>query len=119
MSTREETRQIRLASWQEVFRDRAASGMSVKNYCLANNISKNSYFYWQNIARKNALNTASSVSPRFAELSAPEDSYPRKNTPVAVNDTVIIDIGNASVRVSEGISRELLTLVVEVMSHAR
>ena len=32
MSTREETRQLRLASWQQIFADRAASGLSVKDY---------------------------------------------------------------------------------------
>lgn len=30
MSTREDPRQLRLASWQQIFADRAASGLSVK-----------------------------------------------------------------------------------------
>ena len=52
MSTREETRQLRLASWQQIFADRAASGLSVKDYCEANNLKRDQYFYWLSIARK-------------------------------------------------------------------
>ena len=52
MSTRKETRQIRLASWKQIFADHAASGLSVRTYCEANNIKRDQYFYWQTIARK-------------------------------------------------------------------
>lgn len=52
MSTREEPRQLRLASWQQIFADRAASGLSVKDYCEANNLKRDQYFYLQSIARK-------------------------------------------------------------------
>ena len=34
------TRQIRLKEWTEVFRDRAESGMLVKDYCDAHGITK-------------------------------------------------------------------------------
>lgn len=44
MSTREEPRQLRLASWQQIFADRAASGLSVKDYCEANNLKRDQYF---------------------------------------------------------------------------
>ena len=55
MSTREETRQLRLAAWKQIFADHAASGLSVRAYCEANNIKRDQYFYWQSIARKAAL----------------------------------------------------------------
>lgn len=55
MSTRAETRQLRLEAWKQIFADHAASGLSVKAYCEANNIKKDQYFYWQSIARKAAL----------------------------------------------------------------
>lgn len=51
MATRAETRRICLAQWNKIFSDRASSGLSVKDYCAQNNISRDSYFYWQNIAR--------------------------------------------------------------------
>jgi len=38
MSTREETRQLRLASWQKIFADRATSELSAKDYCETNNL---------------------------------------------------------------------------------
>lgn len=68
MSTRAETRQLRLEAWKQIFADHAASGLSVKAYCEANNIKKDQYFYWQSIARKAALAEMPEKSSGFALL---------------------------------------------------
>lgn len=52
MSTREETRQLRLEAWKQIFADHAASGLSVKAYCEANNIKKDQYFYCSQLPGK-------------------------------------------------------------------
>ena len=72
MSTRAETRQLRLASWQQIFADRAASGLSVKDYCEANNLKRDQYFYWLSIARKNALAAMPENTFGFALLEEPK-----------------------------------------------
>lgn len=72
MSTREGTRQLRLASWQQIFADRAASRLSMKDYCEANNLKKDQNFYWQSIVGKNALVTMPENTPGFALLEAPK-----------------------------------------------
>ena len=48
-------RQLRLTYWQQIFADRAVSGLRVKDYYEANNLKRDQYFYLQSIARKNAL----------------------------------------------------------------
>ena len=72
MSTREEIRQIRLASWKQIFADHAASGLGVRAYCEANNIKRNQYFYWQVIARKAALTETPEKSAGYALLEPSE-----------------------------------------------
>lgn len=78
MSTREEPHQLRLASWQQIFADRTASGLSVKDYCEANNLKKDQYFYWQPIARKNVLAAMPENTSGYHLLMVPE----RNNLPM-------------------------------------
>ena len=56
MNTRDEVRQMRIREWKKVFEDKAASGLSAKEYCQQNGIGKDQYFYWQKIVRESVLN---------------------------------------------------------------
>ena len=38
--------QIKLERWREIAAKCQASGLSVKEWCLSNNVSKDQYFYW-------------------------------------------------------------------------
>ena len=57
MATRTETRQIRLAQWRKIFHQKAESDLTAKEFCAINNISKDAYYYWQNLVRREALAT--------------------------------------------------------------
>lgn len=114
MSTSEETRQLRLASWQQIFSDRVASGLSVKDYCEANNLKRDQYFYWQSIARKNALAAMSEKAPGFALLEPP------KQESATLGDTLLgitIEFGNIRLSLADGIRKEQLAAVLEVITH--
>jgi len=52
MNTRELTAEGRLAHWAQVLRERAASGETVKDFCLTRGITRNTYFYWQRKLRE-------------------------------------------------------------------
>ena len=57
---------------RKVFEDKAASGLSAKEYCQQNGIGKDQYFYWQKIVRESVLNE---IKPnRFTELPVPVSS---------------------------------------------
>ena len=47
MSSKSIIDQAKLASWASMFSDQKASGLSVAEWCLQNNISKNRFFYWK------------------------------------------------------------------------
>lgn len=51
MTTRTETRRIRLAQWHKIFQQKAESGLTAKEFCAINNISRDAHFYWQNLVR--------------------------------------------------------------------
>lgn len=115
MSTREETRQLRLASWQQIFAERAASGLSVKDYCEANNLKRDQYFYWQSIARKNALAAMPENTPGFALLEPPkqESATPGGDTLPGIT----IELGNIRLSLADGTRKEQLAAVLEVITH--
>ena len=72
MNTRDEVRRMRIREWKKVFEDKAASGLSAKEYCQQNGIGKDQYFYWQKIVRESVLNE---IKPnRFTELPVPVSS---------------------------------------------
>lgn len=118
MSTREETRQLRMAAWKQIFADHAASGLSVRAYCETNNIKRDQYFYWQAIARKAALAEMPERPSGFALLEPPE----QRNDPAASSPELLpgmpIESGKIRITLAEGIRREQLAAVLGVITDA-
>jgi hypothetical protein len=65
MSSREITREFRLAQWMQTIRERGESGETVNEFCERIGVSRDSYYYWQRIIRKAARN-------QLAELNSPK-----------------------------------------------
>ena len=109
MDTRLETRQYRLNKWADIIHDRCESGMNVSEYCHMHDISKNAYYYWLKKLKENVLETSGIT---FAEIT------PCSND--AENDRrlkgISVNIGGAVINIPEGSSKELLSMVVEVLN---
>ena len=73
MNTREEIREMRIREWKKVFEDKAASGLSAKEYCQRNGIGKDQYFYWQKIVRESVLDEIK--TNKFTELPVSSDMF--------------------------------------------
>lgn len=117
MSTREEPRQLRLASWQQIFADRAASGLSVKDYCEANNLKRDQYFYWLSIDRKNALAAMPENTSGFALLEEPKQEPATTGFSQDQLPGITIELGNIRISLADGIRKEQLAAVLEVITH--
>jgi len=72
MNTQEIKRDVRLANWANIVKERTQSGLSVEEYCFQNGITKNMYYYRLRQVRKSAINTPSG---RFVELAIPNDTH--------------------------------------------
>ncbi len=55
MDTRKVASEYRLAKWAQRIQERQESGQSIKEYCAAEGVSRNTYFYWLKKLRQNAL----------------------------------------------------------------
>ena len=120
MTTRTETRQIRLAQWRKIFQQKEESGLTAKEFYTQNNISKDSYYYWLNLVRQEAL--AKVNQPALVELKTPI----LKRDPVNLthmdqpnnSNSLSIVINGATINVNSETSKELLSMVLEVVSNA-
>ncbi len=117
------TRQIRLKEWTEVFRDRAESGMMVKDYCDAHGITKDAYYYWLRKVREAAIESS---GIELVELEEPQgaDDEKRQNDPAAGSidkfiTEAVINTGTTSISVNRATPKELLTMLMEVCGDAK
>jgi len=52
MESREIAENYRISQWAEIMHERAASGETVKDFCVRKGIGKHKYYYWQQKLRK-------------------------------------------------------------------
>lgn len=114
------THEMRLMKWTSIIRECRSSGMTVKSWCLENNVNEKQFYYWQRRVREEAygaLEKAESYrQPNFVQLSVPADTS--KNTPSFMAD-MIIHIGNNVLELSNNVSEELLLKVFKVMNDVK
>ena len=66
--------EIRFRHWQKLIDECQSSGMTVKAWCEANDVSDKSYYYWLKKIRKRALETSGMPVP----VSEPSPAAIRK-----------------------------------------
>ena len=54
--------EVRMASWKAMVQERNASGLSIKEWCAANNVSESQYYYRLRQLRNTALAAAGQTS---------------------------------------------------------
>ena len=81
MDTSEAAVQYRIQTWINIFADCKQSGMTVQQYCDANQLSRDSYYYWYKKIRAMTLKQAApSIVPIGTTDPVMEQSSVPKNT---------------------------------------
>ena len=89
----------------------------MKDYCEANNLKRDQYFYWQSIARKNALAAMPENTPGFALLEVPKQEPAITDFSQEPLPGITIELGNIRISLADGIRKEQLAAVLEVITH--
>lgn len=131
--------QMRANQWREMLEAQAKSGMTKKDWCKANGISRAKFFRWQRNLRNAVLektfagpkdDTLPSSGQGFAELSLAQVARPANNTRTSRNtgasqevyytETLCLHVscGKFTVQIPEGVSDQLLLSVLKAVSHA-
>lgn len=114
------THEMRLMQWTPIVKGCRNSGMTVKAWCIKNNIHEKQFYYWQRRVRAEIYdafeNAGLQNQPNFVQLQIPVD--PPQNTSVFAAD-MVIRIGNNVLELSNTVSEELLSKVLKVMADVK
>ena len=81
MNTQRVATELRLTQWAQMIQGRMESGQSIKEFCHAMGVSKNTYFYWQRRLRAAAFEAfPNKTSELIVKL---------QNEPVKANRSVV------------------------------
>ena len=113
---REATRQFRIQQWTKIIHDRAESGMTIKDYCNQNNLSRDAYFYWAKVIKEEALKNL--PAQQFVEVPAVQDLPQVSQTAPAYTTELKLQIKDVSITVTDSTSPALLSRTLEVIRNA-
>lgn len=114
MNTHEVAAEYRLSQWAKIVQAKQESGQSVKDFCEAQGIRKNIYFYWQRKVREAAClelarqkNTSDPAPPGWLQLAPSQEE---------TKTTLTIEINGCRITVTPATDPALLK---EVCRHLR
>lgn len=133
MNTRQKLHQIKLQEWLEHFQNQTASGLTVKDWCLQNNISIHTYNYWKHKLKEEYVQ---STLPDIVPLASPQLPAARHNTTISTPflnagyssynslnssdslDTIRITCGDIYPSIGTSVSDEHLLRILKAVRYA-
>ncbi|NLS86380.1 MAG: IS66 family insertion sequence element accessory protein TnpB [Ruminococcaceae bacterium] len=117
MDTQLAKQNVRMAQWAAIIKDRVSSGLTINEYCSERGLSRDAYYYWLSKIRKSAIDNNPTA---FAELTPPKDEAKSitAETHVDFNAQVELDVAGVRIAINESTPRDLLKMVLEVVSDA-
>lgn len=121
LDTTEAAVQYRIRKWMNIFADCKQSGMTVQQYCDANQLSRDSYYYW--LKKVRAL-TMEQMAPAIVPIgSTMPDTPASKSDPampaVSGNSlppaTLTLQVGEVFLKVNEATPDTLLRRTLRIL----
>ena len=110
MDTKLATANIRLRMWTDIIRKRTESGLSVKEWCRQNDVSRDQYFYWLRKVKTAALQ---STETEFSQITDPCMS-----ASFLPDEKAAFIIGDISILVHRGTPDDLMVRMIRAARHA-
>ncbi|MDD2600775.1 MAG: hypothetical protein PHV32_07240 [Eubacteriales bacterium] len=117
MDTRQVAKDVRLAHWAELLRERRDSGLSVRCYCEEQGINEKTYYYWQHRLRETACERLTSH-----EQSIPESPHNEMATFAALpvsscknSGNIVIHLNGTEVEIHSGADPAAIDAVLRVL----
>ena len=116
MRTREIAAEYRLSHWAQIIQERIGSGMSIRAYCKSAGICEQVYYYWQRKIREAACQELASAAKKKAEQAlVPSGWVVCETTEAAMEQALVIEIGEFRVSVEADTAPELLAKTCRVL----
>ncbi|MGI6449786.1 MAG: IS66 family insertion sequence element accessory protein TnpA [Desulfitobacteriia bacterium] len=104
--------EYRLSKWMQVIRERQESGLSIKDFCQKNGISRHAYFYWQRKLRKVAF---MELSKQEEAVNCVPEGWLQLTQGHEIRPTLDIEVGGCRINVDAGTDPELLKKVCRIL----
>ena len=127
MSTRSIIHQATLNEWASRIKEQKSSGLSVSEWCLQNNLSKNMYFYWKRQLKEEVVEQAlpdivplaiPTAAPQPAPTPAVECESCTSCTTFKPNSTARILINGVSIEIDSTASEAFIQSLIKAVRHA-
>lgn len=119
MDTRLVARKNQLETWKAIVNDCRTSGMKTKDWLVANNISRDQYYYWFRLLRDKAAqelkdNKEEQTPNQIVKIECDE-------TPVVPisSDIIEVTIGRMNIKIPTHVSSSTIQTILEVAIHAK
>lgn len=120
MEAKKVQQQYLLSKWAATIQECRATGMSVKDWCLENNVNKDQFFYWQRKIRKQLCtsveNSAKDPSITFAPVQL-TNSRNESLQKVSFSTEMIVNVGGCQLQINNDTSPKLLETVLKVLQN--
>jgi putative transposase len=120
MDAKEVQQQYLLSKWTAIIQECRTSQLSVKDWCLENNVNKDQYFYWQRKVRKQLCASVEDVAKEQAIAFAPlqvEKSCNRAMPTGSFATDLLLNIGGYQLQINNDTDSKLLETVLRVIQN--
>lgn len=128
MSAHQKIHQANLTNWASLFKDQAESGLTIKEWCLQNNVSIHKFYYWRRQAKESYVD---SILPDIVPMSLPStasnsDPLPVSLDPCDFNNSrnllksspVSLTIGDIRIEIGSSASDAMIAGIIKAVRHA-
>ena len=127
MDTRKIAAEYRLAHWTQIIRDQKESRLCISKYCESAGIHKNTYYYWlrklreatcselQEVQQNSSIDSAQSIIPVGWAVCETQNKEEVIFSAETETNSVVVDIGHCSVRVTTNTDQNLLSQVCRML----
>lgn len=121
--------QAKLQNWTKLIQDQQASNLTVDDWCKENNLSRNSFYYWNRLIKENLLDSRShDIVPIEMPMCSAPNVIPATPVPILASDctslaptstpSLTISVNGISIEVTDDTSDILLTKVIKAVRNA-
>ncbi len=125
MNIAQVTHQAKLDRWTGILKEQNSSGLSVKDWCSQNGISRDQFFYWKRKLKESVLESA---LPDIVPVTLPTPSPDRTScttcttcaTPKIPDTNFLarIIIQDVSIELGSGASEQLISGIIKAVRNA-
>ena len=123
MNTRTVTHQYRLSKWAPIIKECKSSDLTVKNWCLENDVNEKRYYYWQRKLRESLVTTmiektvTKEQPTTFIPMMKPQTPSTAVTSFSSFTPDMVLDTGSYRLEISNAINPQLLSEMMKVLHH--